>query len=152
MEEESVVREGVSPVPSSLPASAVGDAETSLKAIATAVLDDVVGVVVLDAGMAELLEIALAVPRIAADVLVTNEVTGVSNCDVVATCAAVVEDAPAATICDVDAIEVVEVVLGVAAGSVARLAGKVVAVRGTAVHCSPSIRVVENPAGRDMVK
>lgn len=49
-------------------------------------------------------------------------------------------------------VDVVEVVLGVAAGNVAKLAGKVVADRGTAVQRRPSIEVKENPAGRDMMK
>lgn len=121
------------------------------------------GVVILDAGIAEALEIALVVEvlRTTADVLVINEATGVLIIDVEATCAAVVEvaEAPAAlgwvsaTDAEVDVVvDVVEVVLGVAAGNVAKLAGKVVADRGTAVHRRPSIEVRENPAGRDMMK
>lgn len=97
----AVVFEGITnPLSLLLPETAVGEADTSLRAIATAVLDDVVGVVFLDAGIAEALEIALVVEvlRTTADVLVINEATGVLTIDVDATCAAVVEvaEAPAA--------------------------------------------------------
>lgn len=145
--------------------STVVEAETSLRAIATMELEDVVGVVILDAGIAEALGIALVadVLRTTADVLVMNEATGVLTIDVEATCAAVVDVgaalAPAALgwaselKTDVDvAKDVVEVVLGVAAGKVARLAGKVVDARGTAVQRKPSIEVIVNPAGRDIAK
>jgi hypothetical protein len=158
-EERVVVCDGVrNPLPLSFPEIADGEAENSLRAIATAVLDDVVVVVFLDAGKAEVLEIAPVadVLKTTADVLVTNEDTGVLAIADEATCVPVVEvaEAPAAfgwaLIAAADVV--VEVVLGVAAGSVAKLAGKVVADRGTAVHCRPSIVVRENPAGRDMMR
>lgn len=74
-------------MPLLVPEITVGEAETSLRAIATAELEKVVGVVFLDAGIAEVLEKALVaeVLRTTADVLVTNEATGVLTIDVAAT-------------------------------------------------------------------
>jgi hypothetical protein len=167
LEEEEVVFEGfTSPLPLSSPESAVGEAETSLWAIATAELEDVVGVDTPDPGIAVALEIApvAEVLRTTADVLVTNEETGVlAAIDVAATCGVLVEVGavlPCAALgCASeftegvdDAKAVVEVELGVAAGNVARLWGKVVDARGTAVQRKPFIEVVTNPAGRDIMK
>jgi hypothetical protein len=146
--------------------------------MATAVLDETVGVVPFEAGAAEgfafATEEAAAFEEVAAALLTTTtgaevvaataaidvEVANVvgeleitvgatAAADVITLSPAALGDANKPGDVDMD-VEVVDVVLGVAAAAVARLAGKVVKDRGTAVHRWPSIEVIENPAGRDM--